>query len=423
MSPSATAWSTSVDRSNVLNVVWPNLFACCRACRTGVEAVGPSVRIPSMSGSDDSLFPIVWVMPPGSFRSTGTTSASNPSPSLKPLHRRSSPTLPTSWFTQIAWVTPASFIRSPASCPATSSFCPMCARTPRSENTSLPELIEITGIPASTAFLIDGPSASASGMLTIRPSGFEATAPSIRWLLATMSKVGGALYVTDTPSSWAAALTPFDTIDQNGSDAWPWVTTAMRKLVCLTAPPLVAVVPGDGFLLPPEVHATAATSTSGRTAQVRRLFTPPSSLGTPHRVRPHPSGLRWPGCRGPAPPRPCGGARGSPPHRAPDQFPLREPPSVPCPARGRTIRRTPRREALARSRGRRGLPPRAAGTCLLPPPPGIRARPPAPARPVRRPRPSCVRAPPAPRPSSRHPGGRRRLPCGVPCPGTRGHQS
>src|SRR6266540_4076145 len=276
MSPSATAWSTSVDRSNVLNVIWPTLFACCRACRTGVEAVGPSVRIPSMSGSDDSLFPIVWVMPPGSFRSTGTTSASNPSPSLKPLHRRSSPTLPTSWFTQIAWVTPASFIRSPASCPATSSFCPMCARTPRSENTSLPELIEITGIPASTAFLIDGPSASASGMLTIRPSGFEATAPSIRWLMATMSKVPGARYSAVTASSAAAALTPLATTDQNGSEAWPWVTTTIRNPVWLTAPDC----PGDSSSFPPPVHAAPKRASTSRTpAHFRRIIPPPFLRG------------------------------------------------------------------------------------------------------------------------------------------------
>src|SRR6266508_259151 len=282
MSPESIALSTSLDRSNVASLMSPTLFACLSASSAGVEADGPSVRIPSMSGADWITPDTASVIPCGSFRSTGMTLASKPSPSLNPLHRRSRATLPTSWFTQMALVTPASFIRCPASCPATSSVWPMCARTPRSANTSLPELIEITGIPASTAFLIDGPRASASGMLTISPSGFDATAPSIRWLMATMSKVGGALYVTDTPSSWAAALTPFDTIDQNGSDAWPWVTTAMRKLVCLTAPPLVAVVPGDGFLLPPEVHATAATSTSGRTAQVRRLFTPPSSLGTPH---------------------------------------------------------------------------------------------------------------------------------------------
>src|SRR5947207_6773476 len=98
--------------------------------------------------------------------------------------------------------------------------------------------------------------------------------------MAHMSNVGGALYVTETPSSCAAALTPFDTTDQNGSDAWPCVTTAMRKLVCLTAPPVVALVPGDGFFSPPELQATATTSKSGRTAHARRLITPPSSLGT-----------------------------------------------------------------------------------------------------------------------------------------------
>ena len=97
----------------------------------------------------------------------------------------------------------------------------MCTSTPSFSNTSLPELIEITGIPALTAFLIDGPSASASGMLTIRPSGFEATAASISWAMATMSKVPGARYSAVTASSAAAASTPLATMDQNGSEAWP----------------------------------------------------------------------------------------------------------------------------------------------------------------------------------------------------------
>ena len=32
--------------------------------------------------------------------------------------------------------------------------------------------------------------------------------------------------------SWPAAWTPFLTTDQNGSLAWPWLTTMMRVLPC-----------------------------------------------------------------------------------------------------------------------------------------------------------------------------------------------
>jgi hypothetical protein len=52
--------------------------------------------------------------------------------------------------------------------------------------------METTGMPAETADLIDLLSAAASGIETIRPSGFLATWASISWLMATMSKVGGA---------------------------------------------------------------------------------------------------------------------------------------------------------------------------------------------------------------------------------------
>ena len=53
------------------------------------------------------------------------------------------------------------------------------------------------------------------------------TAASINWLMATMSKVSGARYSTLAPVSCAAFSTPFLTTDQNGSEAWPWLTTMM----------------------------------------------------------------------------------------------------------------------------------------------------------------------------------------------------
>ena len=46
-------------------------------------------------------------------------------------------------------------------------------------NSSLPELIVITGMPASTAASIDGASAVASGSETTSPSGWSATAWSM----------------------------------------------------------------------------------------------------------------------------------------------------------------------------------------------------------------------------------------------------
>ena len=75
------------------------------------------------------------------------------SPSVKPRQRSSSATLPTSWLTQSAFVTPASPIRCPAPTPASYSVWPTWVSTPSSAATSLPEFIEITGMPASTAAL------------------------------------------------------------------------------------------------------------------------------------------------------------------------------------------------------------------------------------------------------------------------------
>ena len=51
---------------------------------------------------------------------------------MKPSQRRSSATLPTSWLTQIALVTPASFICLPPPRPASYSVWPTCTATPSS---------------------------------------------------------------------------------------------------------------------------------------------------------------------------------------------------------------------------------------------------------------------------------------------------
>ena len=74
-------------------------------------------------------------------------------------------------------------------------------------------------MPEATAFLIESPSAAASGTETTRPSGLLATAASISWDISTMSKVAGARYSTLAPVTFCASSTPFLTTDQNGSDA------------------------------------------------------------------------------------------------------------------------------------------------------------------------------------------------------------
>ena len=91
-------------------------------------------------------------------------------------------------------------------------------------------------MPASTAALIDGPSASASGTETAMPSGLEATVASMICFIATMSKVSGARYSMVTPGrSFCAWTTPFLATDQKAEAAWPWVMTTMRGLSCAWA--------------------------------------------------------------------------------------------------------------------------------------------------------------------------------------------
>ena len=112
----------------------------------------------------------------------------------KPLQRRVRAWLPTSWLKQTGFLTPAALNRSPAPRPAWNSVCPTWALMPRSRKTSEPEFIETTGMPASTAFLIEGDSASAFGIETTRPVGFLATAASMSCDILTMSlSASGAL--------------------------------------------------------------------------------------------------------------------------------------------------------------------------------------------------------------------------------------
>ena len=55
----------------------------------------------------------------------------------------------------------------------------MWVSAPSLRETSVPELIEITGMPACTAAVIAGPSTRGSGIETTSPSGLRATASSI----------------------------------------------------------------------------------------------------------------------------------------------------------------------------------------------------------------------------------------------------
>ena len=77
---------------------------------------------------------------------------------------------------QSAFVPPSFRIVSPATRPASYSLCPTCSSAPSERLTSKPELIVMTGIPASTAARIGAATASAFGIETISPSGPSFTA-------------------------------------------------------------------------------------------------------------------------------------------------------------------------------------------------------------------------------------------------------
>ncbi len=94
----------------------------------------------------------------------------------------------------------------------------MCPRKPSRSHAASPELTESAGIPAATAALMDGASASGSGTEIASALGRLATAASMSWLIRTMSKLLGAWYSSLTPSSRAASPAPLATMDQKGSD-------------------------------------------------------------------------------------------------------------------------------------------------------------------------------------------------------------
>ena len=107
-----------------------------------------------------------------------------------PAQRALTPLLSDSWLRHSARRTPAAASRRPASSPARLSIWPTCASTPSSLKTSLPELIETTGMPAFTARRMAGASPS-DGIETTSPSGLVATAWSISALIRSTLKTSG----------------------------------------------------------------------------------------------------------------------------------------------------------------------------------------------------------------------------------------
>ena len=100
------------------------------------------------------------------------------SAAAKPWQRCSRAKLPASWMTHSAWRTWRALMRRPAVYPASYSSSPTCNSVPSLRNALLPELIDMTGIPARSAARIAGASALGFGSDTTRPAGLVAVALS-----------------------------------------------------------------------------------------------------------------------------------------------------------------------------------------------------------------------------------------------------
>ena len=152
---------------------------------------GPRVRRPSIVGSDWSAAEIVACMPAGSeilpVRTLPVLGSARPMPVKKPLQRRVSAWLPTSWLKHAAFLTPASLNRFPAPRPAWNSVCPTWARMPRLLEHVRARVHRHDGDAGGDGLLDRGLSASAFGIETTRPDGFLATAASMRADMAGMS--------------------------------------------------------------------------------------------------------------------------------------------------------------------------------------------------------------------------------------------
>ncbi len=247
------------------------------------------VTTPSIVGSAWSDAATAFWTPTGSPVGAASTFIFPPDsarPLVRPSQRVSSAALPTSSFTQIAFFTPIAPRRRPPARPATASSEPTWVRMPNCWNTSPPEFIETTGMPASTAFLICGPSALGSGIDTTSPSGLLATAASISSPIRTMSNVSGELYSTLTHKSFCACRTPFWTTAQKFDVAWPWVTTTIRTSFMVAqsaAAPVPEAATASTCENSPATRARIATTTSPREILILRLS--PLRVGDESRPR------------------------------------------------------------------------------------------------------------------------------------------
>ena len=97
-----------------------------------------------------------------------------------------------------------------------------------------------------------------------------------------MSNVSGAAYSTLTPMSLPAWSTPFLKIDQNGSDACPWVTTSIRMLLRFAPPPPLAAGDGDAAV----VQAVAISATAANRANALGILMLPPQVTVPGRYEP-----------------------------------------------------------------------------------------------------------------------------------------
>ena len=173
--------------------------------------------------------------------STGITSTEPAKPSMKPLQRRSSPTLPSSWLMQSALLPPSLRIVSPATRPASYSLCPTCRSAPSERQTSKPELMVMTGMPASTAARI-----GAGDRVGVRNGDDQ----PVRLLLHRRVDQRG--HLVEIEGVWARDRRRFDTglgrglvgalLDRRpeGSFAAPCVTMTKRSFSAACAPPTSA---------------------------------------------------------------------------------------------------------------------------------------------------------------------------------------
>src|SRR6185436_12934408 len=73
------------------------------------------------------------------------------------------------------------------------------------------------------------------------------------------------------PRSAAAWSTPFFTTDQNGSDAWPWVTTS----IVMSRPPVAPPLPDGLALSLPHAARTRASTAKPIISLLLRIGSPP----------------------------------------------------------------------------------------------------------------------------------------------------